>query len=151
MDWLDSAVLKAKQKYQSQRAQEERVAQEEALKLKLGNQFCRELFTWFESVEVTFNSRFGGQVLSVHVVGNEGGRCVQVLARPIRAQERIAELSYQESTKTLGLSIGSGTNALIGQVIKLVFAADGTMCAEIGANHYTPERLGQKVIEDLLA
>jgi len=47
-DWLDAAVQRAKQKNEAQRAQDEKSVQAEALKRKLGNQFCRELLAWFE-------------------------------------------------------------------------------------------------------
>jgi hypothetical protein len=91
-DWLDAAVESAKQKYQAQRALDERSVQAEALKRRLGNQFCRELFAWFENVEVRFNNRFGSQVLAVSVVGSDGNRSVQILAQPIRAREGTASL-----------------------------------------------------------
>src|ERR1039457_3300180 len=101
-DWLDAAVESAKQKYQAQRALDERSVQADALKRKLGNQFCRELFAWFENVEVSFNNRFGGQALAVSVVGRDGSRNAQILARPIRTQEGAASLSYVENTASLG-------------------------------------------------
>src|ERR1039458_1121163 len=63
--WLDDAVQRAREKYEAQRALEERLLQEEALKRKLGSQFCRDLFAWLENVEPSFNSRFGGHVLAV--------------------------------------------------------------------------------------
>ena len=150
-DWLDAAVDRAKQKYEAQRTLDERSAQAEALKRKLGNQFCRELFAWFESVEVRFNNRFGAQVLSVSVIGNDGSRSVQVLARPVRAKEGTACLSYEENTTSLGLSVGFGGVAETAQIIKLVLSAEGAVLAEIGTRHYTPEGLGQKIIDDLLA
>jgi hypothetical protein len=149
--WLDDAVQRAREKYEAQRALEERLLQEEALKRKLGSQFCRDLFAWLENVEPSFNSRFGGHVLAVSVVGSDGNRSVQVLARPTRAQERIADLKYQENTKCLGLSTGSGATAETAQTIKLVLSGDDAILAEIGADRYTPERLGQKIISDLLA
>src|ERR1039457_6909333 len=71
-DWLDATVERAKKKYQVQRALDKRSVQAEAMKRKLGNQFCRELFAWFESIEVRFSSRFGSQVLAVSVVGSDG-------------------------------------------------------------------------------
>ena len=49
-DWLDEAVQRAKKKYEIQRALEEKQAQEEAVKRKLGSQFCRELFAWLENM-----------------------------------------------------------------------------------------------------
>ena len=150
-DWLDAAVESAKQKYQAQRALDETSVQADALKRKLGNQFCRELFAWFESVEVRFNNRFGSQVLAVSVVGSDGNRSVQILARPIRTKEGTASLSYEENTSSLGLSVGFGGGAETAQVIKLVLSADGAVLAEMGAKHYTPEQLGQKIIDDLLA
>jgi hypothetical protein len=150
-DWLDAAVQRAKQKYEAQRALDERSVQAEALKGKLGNQFCRELFAWFESVEVRFNNRFGSQVLAVSVVGGEGSRSVQILARPIRAKEGTASLSYEENTASLGLSVGFAGGAETAQTIKLVLSAEGAVLAEIGAKHYTPEGLGQRIIDDLLA
>ena len=150
-DWLDAAVQRAKQKYEAQRALEEESVQAEVLKRKLGNQFCRELFAWFESIEVRFNNKFGAQVLAVSVVGSEGSRSVQILARPIRTREATASLSYEENTTSLGLSVGFGGGAETAQIIKLVLAADGAVLAEIGAKHYIPERLGQKIIDDLLA
>jgi hypothetical protein len=146
-DWLDQAVQRAKGKYQIQRVLEERSVQEEVLKRKLGNQFCRELFTWFESIEVRFNSRFGGHVLAVSVVGSDGSRSVQILARPIRDQESTASLSYDENTTSLELRAGSEA----AQTIKLVLSGDGAILAEIGAERYTPEQLGQRIIDDLLA
>jgi hypothetical protein len=149
-NWIDDAVQRTKEKYQVQRALEDKLIQEEGLKAKLGSRYCRELFAWFESVEVSFNSKFGSQVLAVSVVGTEGSRSVQVLARPIRAQERIADLNYQENTRCIGLSMGSGATSET-QLIKLVLSADGVILAEIGAKYYTPEQLGQKIIDDLLA
>jgi len=92
-DWLDATVERAKKKYQVQRALDKRSVQAEAMKRKLGNQFCRELFAWFENVEVRFNNRFGSQVLAVSVVGSDGSRNAQILARPIRTQEGTASLS----------------------------------------------------------
>ena len=150
-DWLDEAVQRAKEKYQAQRALEEKQAQEEAVKHKLGSQFCRELFAWLQNMEVAFNSRFGGQVLAVNVVGENGNRSVQILARPLRAQERIADLSYQEHTESMGLTMGSGVTSETSQVITLSLSGDGAILAEIGAQRYTPSQLGQKVIDDLLA
>src|ERR1035437_1523423 len=105
-DWLDAAVERAKQKYQAQRALDETSVQADTLKRKLGNQFCRELFAWFENVEVRFNNRFGSQVLAVSVVGSDGRRNAQILARPMRAQEGTASLSYVENTASLGLNVG---------------------------------------------
>jgi hypothetical protein len=150
-DWLDATVQRAKQKYEAQRAQDEKSVQTEALKRKLGNQFCRELFAWLESVEVRFNNRFGAQVLAVSVLGSDGCRSAQILARPIRTREGTASLSYEENTASLGLSVGFGGGAETAQTIKLVLSPDGVVLAEIGAKHYTPERLGQKIIDDLLA
>ena len=150
-DWLDAAVERAKQKYQAQRALDETSVQADALKRKLGNQFCRELFAWFESVEVRFNNRFGSQMLAVSVVGSDGNRSVQILARPIRTKEGTASLSYEENTSSLGLSVGFGGGAETAQIIRLVLSADGAILAEMGAKHYTPEHLGQKIIDDLLA
>lgn len=149
-DWLDEAVQQTKEKYQAQRALEEKSIQEEALKRKLGSQFCRDLFAWFETIEVKFNARFGGHVLTARVVGSEGDRSVQVLARPIRAQERIAELNYQEDINCLALSTGSDATATT-QVIKMVCSAGGGVLVEIGAERYTLEQLGQKIIDDLLS
>jgi|ERR1039458_6187952 hypothetical protein len=148
-DWLDEVVQQTKGKYQAQRALEEELIQEEALKRKLGTQYCRELFTWLETIEVKFNHRFGAQVLTASVVGSEGDRSVQVLARPIRADERIAELRYEEDINCLALSMGSGATAAT-QIIKMVRPADGGILAEIDAERYTPEQLGQKIINDLL-
>ena len=148
-DWLDEAVQQTKEKYQVQRALEEDLIREETLKRKLSSQFCRELFAWFENVEARFNSKFGDQVLTVSVVGGDGNRSVQVLARPVRAQERNAELNYQDDSNCLGLSMGSGATAA-SQVVKLVLSADGAILAEGGAKRYTPEQLGQKIIDDLL-
>lgn len=150
-DWLDATVERTKRKYEAQRAADERSVQAEAVKRKLDNQFCRDLFAWFESVEMRFNNRFGSQVLAVSVVGSEGSRSVQILARPIRAKEGNASLSYEEKTSSLGLSVGFGGGAETAQTIKLVLTAGGAILAEIGAKQYTPERLGQKIIDDLLA
>ncbi len=133
-DWLDAAVESAKQKYQAQRALDGRSVQADALKRKLGNQFCRELFAWFENVEVRFNNRFGSQVLTVSVVGSDGNRSVQILAQPIRAREGTASLSYEENTTSLGLSVGFGGGAETAQIIRLVLSADGAVLAEMGAN-----------------
>jgi hypothetical protein len=148
-DWLDEVVQQTKGKYQAQRALEEELIQEEALKRKLGTQYCRELFTWLETIEVKFNHRFGAQVLTASVVGSEGDRSVQVLARPIRAEERIADLHYEENINCLALSMGSGATAAT-QIIKMVRPADGGLLAEIDAERYMPEQLGQKIINDLL-
>ena len=150
-DWLDAAVESAKQKYQAQRALDERSIEADALKRKLGKQFCRELFAWFENVEVRFNNKFGSQLLAVSVVGSDGNRSVQILARPIRAREGTASLSYEENTSSLGLSMGFGGGAETAQTIRLVLSADGAVLAEMGAKRYTPEQLGQKIIDDLLA
>lgn len=147
--WLDSAVQRTKDKYQFQRAREEQSAQEESLRRRRGSQFCRQLFTWFEQIEVSFNTRFGSQVLVVSLVGNQGNRSVQILGRPVRAQERIAEINYQENTASLRLSMGSGGTAAA-QIIRLVLSGDGIV-AEFGGQHYTAHQLGQKIIEELLA
>lgn len=147
--WLDSAVQRTKEKYQIQRAREEQLAHEEALKRRLGNQFCRQLFTWLEQVEASFNTRFGSQVLVVSLVGSQGNRSVQILGRPVRAQERIAEISYQENATSLRFSIGSGGTAAA-QIIKLVLSGEG-IAAELGEKHYTAHQLGQKIIDELLA
>ena len=148
-DWLDEAVQQTKEKYQAQRALEEQLMQEETLKRQLGSRFCRELFAWLETTEAKFNSRFGSQVLTVSMVGKEGNRSLQVLARPLRAQERIAELNYQADINCLALSTGSGATATT-QVIKMVRFDGGEMLAEIGGERCTPDQLGQKIINDLL-
>ena len=148
-EWLDKAVQRTKKKYQGQRVREEQVAQEEAVKHKLGGQFCRELFAWFENTEASFNNSFGGHVLAVSVVGSYGSRSVRILARPTRSQECIAELNYQENTSSLALSMGSGAPAT--QAIKLILSADGAILATMGEEYYTAEQLGQKIIDDLLA
>jgi hypothetical protein len=150
-DWLDATVERTKKKYQVQRALDKRSVQADALKRKLGNQFCRELFAWFENVEVRFNNRFGSQVLAVSVVGSDGRRNAQILARPVRTQEGTASLSYVENTASLGLNVGFDGGAETAQIIKLVLSAHGAILAEIGVKHYTPEQLGQKIIDDLLA
>ena len=147
-NWLDEAVQQTKDKYQVQRSLEEKLLQEEALKARLASQFCQDLFEWLQTIDVKFNTRFGGQVLAVTVVGSEGNRSVQVLARPIRAQERFAELHYEEDITCLALSMGSGATTT--QVIKMVRSAGGGILAEIGTEGYTPEQLGQKIINDLL-
>ncbi len=149
-DWLDRAVQRTKERYQIQRDLEERVIQQEALKRKLGSNFCRQLFAWLESIEARFNRSVGSQMITVAVAGNERNRSAQVLARPIRADERLAELYYHENTDYLMLSIGFDGGAESTQMIKLVLAS-GTTLAEIGTKHYRPEELGQKIIEDLLA
>ena len=87
--WLDEAVQRTKEKYTVQRAQEERSAHEEALKRRLGGQFCRQLFAWFQSIEGSFNHKFGGSVLAVSVSGDEGSRSAQVLARPTSTEEDV--------------------------------------------------------------
>ena len=147
--WLDATVQRTKEKYQIQRAQEEQLAHELSLKRRLGNQFCRKLFSWFEHVEVSFNTRFGSQVLVVSVLGTQGNRSVQILGRPLRAQERIAEVRYHEESATLKLSVGSGGTAAA-QMIKFVLR-DDEIVAEVAGKHYTPQQLGQKIIDDLLA
>lgn len=148
-DWLDKAVQQTREKYNVQRAREDELLREEALKRKLGSQFCRELFGWLETIDVKFNNKFGSQVLSASVVGANGDRSVQVLARPIRAQERIAELHYEEDINCVALSMGSDATAAT-QIIKMIRPADGDMLAEVGGEHYTPEQLGQKIVNDLL-
>jgi len=149
--WLDEAVQRTKEKYKVQRAQEERSAREEALKHRLGGAFCRQLFAWFQSIEGTFNGKFGAQVLAVSLSGDEGSRSAQILARPISTEERIAHLDYQNNSSSLRLSMGSGRTAETAQVIKLVLTADEALVAEIGKVHYTSEQLGQRIIDDLLA
>jgi len=150
-DWLDGVVQKTWEKYKQQRVQEEKVLQEEVLKVRFGSQFCRELFEWFEGVDVRFNNRFGGHVLSVSVIGTDGDRSVQVLARPVRAQERIAVLNYRKETTSVGVNMNCGTGAISTEEIRLVLSGKDAVLAEIGEEHYTPEQLGRKVIEDLLA
>ncbi len=149
--WLDEAVQRTKEKYKVQRALEEQMARQETLKRRLGGQFCHQLFGWLQSVEGSFNSKFGAQVLVVSVSGDEGSRSAQVLARPTSTEERIANLDYQNNSASLRLSIGSGRIAEAAQVINLVLSADQALLAEIGKEHYTSETLGQKIIDDLLA
>jgi hypothetical protein len=149
-DWLDRAVQRTKEKYQVQRDREETVIQLEALKRRLGSNFCRQLFAWLESIEARFNRSVGCQMITVAVAGNERNRSAQVLARPILALERLAELYYHENTDYLVLSIAFEGGAETTQMIKLVLAS-GTALAEIGMKRYRPEELGQKIIEDLLA
>jgi hypothetical protein len=146
-DWLDKVVQRTKKKDQAQRTREERSAHEETAKRKLGGQFCRELFAWFENIEVKFNNSFGGHVLAVSVVGGDGSRTAKILARPTRTQESMAELSYQENTSSLALTMGSGAPA----AIRLILSPNGAMLAAMGEEYYTPEKLGQKIIDDLLA
>jgi len=149
--WLDEAVQRTKEKYKVQRALEEQKAHQETLKRRLGGQFCRQLFGWLQSIEGSFNSKFGAQVLVVSVSGDEGSRSAQVLARPTSTEERIANLDYQNNSAALRLSIGSGKIAETAQVINLVLSADEALLAEIGKEQYTSEKLGQKIIDDLLA
>ncbi len=149
--WLDEAVQRTKEKYKVQRAQEERLAYEESLKRRLGGQFCRHLFAWFQSIEGSFNDKFGSHILAVSVSGDEGSRSAQVLARPTSTEERIANLDYQNNAASLRLSIGSGRTPETAQVIKLVLSAGDVLLAEIGQERYTAEQLGQKIIDDLLA
>lgn len=149
--WLDEAVQRTKEKYKVQRALEERRGHEESLKRRLGGQYCRQLFAWLQSVEGSFNTKFGAHVLAVSVTGDEGSRSAQVLARPTSTEERIANLDYQNNSAALRLSIGSGKTADTAQVINLVLAADESLVAEIGKEHYTSVQLGQKIIDDLLA
>ncbi len=149
--WLDEAVQRTKEKYKVQRAQEERSAHQEALKRRLGGQFCRQLFGWLQNVEGSFNRKFGAQVLAVSVSGDEGSRSAQILARPTSTEERIANLDYQNNSASLRLSIGSSKTAETAQVINLILSADEALLAEIGKERYTSETLGQKIIDDLLA
>jgi len=149
-DWLDKAVQRTKKKYQVQRAREERLAHEEALKRRLGSQFCQELFGWFQNIEVKFNNSFGSHVLAVSVVGGNGSRNLKILARPTRAQESMAELNYQERTSSLGLNMDSGAPAAA-QAIRLILTADGAVLAAMGEEYYTAEQLGQKIIDEMLA
>ena len=148
--WLDEAVQRAKEKYKAQRAQEERSAHEQTLKRRLGGQFCRQLFAWFQSIEGSFNIKFGAHVLAVSVSGDEGSRSAQILARPILTEERIANLDYQNNSASLRF-IGSGKTTETPQVIKLVLSPEEALLAEIGNERYTSEQLGQKIIDDLLA
>src|ERR1035441_3402612 len=97
-DWLDEAVQQTKEKYQAQRALEDKSIQERALKDRLASQFLDSVPAWLQTIDVKFNTRFGGQVLAVSPTGSNGGRGLQVLARPVRAQERIAVLNYQKET-----------------------------------------------------
>ncbi len=76
--WLDEAVQRTKEKYKVQRALEEQLVHQETLKRRLGGQFCRQLFGWLQSIEGSFNSKFGAQVLVVSVSGDEGSRSAQV-------------------------------------------------------------------------
>lgn len=149
IDWLDEAVQQTKDKYQAQRALEEKLLQEEALRARLAKEFCGELFEWLQTIDVKFNTRYGGQVLAVSPTGSNGDRGLQVLARPIRAQERIAVLNYQKETASIALSMDCNPTNLP-QVIKLALAADGAIAAQIGAESYMPEQLGRKIINDLL-
>ena len=149
-DWLDKAVQRTKKKYQVQRAREEQLAHEDALKRRLGGQFCRELFAWFENIEMKFNNSFGSHVLAVSVVGSDGSRSLKILARPTRAQESMAELNYQERTSSLGLNMDSGGPAAA-QAIRLILTADGAVLAAMGEDYYTAEQLGQKIIDQMLA
>jgi hypothetical protein len=149
--WLDEAVQRTKEKYKIQRAQEERLAHEEELKRRLGGQYCRQLFAWLQSIEGSFNNKFGSHVLAVSVSGDEGSRSAQILARPILTEERIAHLDYQNNSASLRFSIGSGKTADTPHVIKLILSADEALLAEIGSERYTSEQLGQKIIDDLLA
>lgn len=149
-DWLDKAVQRTKKKYQVQRVREEQLAHEEALKRRLGSQFCRELFAWFENIEAQFNNSFGSHVLAVSVVGGNGSRSLKILARPTRAQESMAELHYQERTSSLGLNMDSGAPAAT-QAIRLILTADGAVLAAVGEDYYTAEQLGQKIIDKMLA
>lgn len=52
IDWLDEAVQQTKDKYQAQRALEEKLLQEEALRARLAKEFCRELFEWLQTIDV---------------------------------------------------------------------------------------------------
>lgn len=149
-DWLDKAVQRTKKKYQVQRAREEQLAHEDALKRRLGGQFCRELFAWFENIEMKFNNSFGSHVLAVSVVGSDGSRSLKILARPTRAQESMAELNYQERTSSLGLNMDSGGPAAA-QAIRLILTVDGAVLAAMGEDYYTAEQLGQKIIDQMLA
>jgi hypothetical protein len=149
IDWIEEAVKQTKEKYRVERAREEELVQEETTRRKLSNQFCRELFAWIETIDVRFNHKYGSHVLSANVIGPEGSRSAQILARPVRSQERIAELSYQEDINSLSLSMCSGGASAI-QTITLVCSADGEMIAEIEGERYLPEQLGQKIIMDLL-
>ncbi len=148
-DWLDEAVQQTKDKYQAQRALEDKLIQEEALKARLASKFCTELFAWLETIDVKFNTRFGGQVLAISPLGGKGDSGLQVLARPIRAQERVTVLNYQKETNSISVSTDRSFTKLP-QVITLVLAADSAMVAEIGTEHYMPEQLGRKIINDLL-
>ena len=146
--WLEKAVQRTKKKYQGQRTLEEKSAYEDTMKRKLAGQFCRELFAWFENIEASFNHSFGGHVLAVSVVGSQGSRSVKILARPTRTQESMAELTYQENASSLGLSQGSGSTV---QAIRLILSGNGTILAAMGEEYFTPEQLGQKIIDQLLA
>ena len=147
--WLDETVKQAKDKYQARRTQEDELAQEETCRRKLSGKFCRTLFAWLETIDTQFNTRFGGQVLTATVVGTEGNRSAKILARPIRAQERMAEVSYQEAINCLALSMGCGASAATEQ-IKMVRSGEGEIFAEIDGQNFTPAQLGQKIIGDLL-
>lgn len=148
-DWLDEAVQQTKEKYQAQRALEDKSIQEQALKDRLASKFWDQLFEWLQTIDVKFNTRFGGQVLAVSPTGSNGDRGLQVLARPIRAQERIAVLNYQKETTSIALSMDCNPTDLP-QAIELALAADGAIVAQIGAESYMPEQLGRKIINDLL-
>ncbi len=150
MNWLDQTVKQTKDKYEARRHQEDQLVKEETLKCKLGGEFCRDLFEWLQTIDAQFNDRFGGHVLAASVDGTQGQRKARILARPIRSQERIAALSYQEDINCLALSVHSGT-ATDTQQIRMVLSPEGKIFAEVEADSYTPVQLGQKIIGDLLA
>jgi hypothetical protein len=101
-------------------------------------------------MEMSFNRRFGSHVLAVSVVGGNGSRSVKILARPSRTEERVAELNYQEKTNSMALNMSSSLSAGA-KAIELVLSADGAILAVMGDEYDAPERLGQKIIDDLLA
>jgi hypothetical protein len=148
-DWLEEAVQQTKAKYQAQRALEDKLIQQQALKDRLAADYCEKFFEWLQTIDVKFNTRFGSQVLAVSPIGSNGDRGLQVLARPLRVQERIVVVNYQKSTNSICLNLDcSRTN--LPQVVKLVLSADGIVAAEIDGEHYDPEQLGRKIVNDLL-
>ena len=62
-DWLDDAVKKAKEKYDTERIQDEKFVQEQKLKQQLGDGFNRDLHQWLTKNIADFNTKFRFQCL----------------------------------------------------------------------------------------
>ena len=79
-DWLDDLISKTKQRYEDQRAKDQKLLEEQNLKKTLGARFFGDLSNWLKINTEKFNQKFESPVFSIDDEGQQ--YVINVISRP---------------------------------------------------------------------